>query len=126
MGDSSSIKNASDILSLLIMQSNGQIINETRTRAVLNDNAVLNNQSVNPGQNALNFYCDFYQPTSQFYGWSRAFGNDLDAFAQNRLAMFIGYFKDREMISQKNPNLRFGVSEMPNIANSPIVNFGRF
>jgi hypothetical protein len=42
------------------------------------------------------------------------------------LATYIGYFSDRDLINEKNPNLIFGVSEMPQLESNPNVNFGRF
>ncbi len=125
MGDSASIKNSADILSLLIYQLNGKIINDSQNRAVINDSVFLSNQSIDPGTTALTFYSTFYQPTSQNYSWNRSFGNDIDAFAQSKLAMFIGYYSDKELIQKKSPNLSFGISEMPQSIHNPGVNFGK-
>jgi len=38
--------------------------------------------------------------------------------------MYIGYFKDQDLINEKNPNLNFSISEMPQLTNSN-VNFGK-
>jgi len=42
------------------------------------------------------------------------------------LAIYIGYRGDKEAILKKNPNLNFGIAEMPqrNINNN--INFGKF
>ena len=125
MGDSDTIKNSTDILSLVIYQLNGSILNDAKDRSVINEFVSFNNQRIDPGQTALSFYSSFYQPTNQNYSWSRSFGNDIDAFAQNKLAMFIGYFSDKAIIQKKNPNLSFAVSEMPQSAHNMGVNFGK-
>jgi len=67
MGDSDTIKNSSDILSLVIYQLNGSILNDAKDRSAINEFVSFNNQRIDPGQTALSFYSSFYQPTNQNY-----------------------------------------------------------
>lgn len=126
MGDGKTITNSSSLLSLLMMQIGSKIINTSEQRVVLTERTKVNDEYVSPGTEALAFYCQFSQPNNQSYSWNSSFINDLDAFANNKLAMYIGYFSDRDTIIDKNPNLIFDVSEMPQRSGSDNVNFGRF
>jgi hypothetical protein len=126
MGDSKSITNSSDIVALLTMQLNGKIIDTAQQRVVITEKARVNDSYINPAQEALNFYCQFSQSNNQNYSWNSSFGNDLEAFANNQLATYIGYFSDKKSINEKNPNLVFGISEMPQSKNGSNVNFGKF
>lgn len=126
MGLGESIKNSSDIFALNIMQINGKIIDNKEQRVMLNERVRIDNNYIDAGEEALKFYSQFSLPNNQSYSWNSSFGSDLDAFANNKLAIYIGYRGDKEAILKKNPNLNFGIAEMPqrNINNN--INFGKF
>jgi hypothetical protein len=126
MGDSKSITNSPDIVALLTMQLNGKIIDTAQQRVVVSEQARVNDSYINPAQEALKFYCEFSQSNNQNYSWNSSFGNDLDAFANNQLATYIGYFSDKSLLNEKNPNLVYGISEMPQLKSGSNVNFGKF
>ena len=126
MGDSKSITNGPDIVALLTMQLNGKIIDTAQQRVVVSEQARVNDSYINPAQEALKFYCEFSQSNNQNYSWNSSFGNDLDAFANNQLATYIGYFSDKSLLNEKNPNLVYGISEMPQLKSGSNVNFGKF
>jgi len=44
---------------------------------------------------------------------------DIDLFASGKLAFYIGTGMDRGAINEKNPNLDYGISFMPQFENSP-------
>jgi len=67
LGGSQSIKNSTDIVSLLVMQLGGKIINSENNRAVLDESITYNGNYINPGEEALKFYCQFNDPTNQYY-----------------------------------------------------------
>ncbi len=126
MGLGNSINNSSDILSLLILQLNGEIINKDNQLVKLDNRVNVNGNYINPSQEALKFYAQFSQSNNQYYSWNASFNNDLEAFANNKLALYIGYYEDKDLILNKNPNLSFGISEMPQRDASNNVNFGKF
>jgi hypothetical protein len=126
MGLGASITNSSDILSLIIMQLNGKIINTEEQRVVITERSRIEDNYVNAGEEALNFYCQFAQSNNQYYSWNSSFGNDLDAFINNKLAIYIGYHADKEKIVKKNSNLNFSISEMPQREVNNNINFGKF
>ena len=110
-GSNQSIANASDILSLLMLQNNPQFVDYVNHKEVFGDQAL----------QALNFYIQFADPTSATYTWSDNFGNSTDAFASGDVAMIFDYAGDIQNLKQKNPYLNFAVSTMPQVdANNPV------
>jgi len=126
MGIGSNITNSADILPLLIMQFNGQIIDIETQKTMLLMNTKFNGKTIKASEEALKFYTQFGQANSQYYSWDSSFGNDLTAFANNKLAIYFGYKADTEKIIDKNANLNFDIAEMPQISLSNNVNFGKF
>lgn len=126
MGTGNTIKHSDDILSLIIMQLNGKIIDTQEQRVTVNESVRVNDHYINAGEEALKFYCQFAHSNNQNYSWNNSFENDLDAFVNNQLAIYIGYKADKEKIIEKNSNLNFGISEMPQRDKDNIVNFGKF
>jgi len=126
MGLGTSINNSSDILALLIMQLNGEIIDSEGQSVKLNNRVNVDGSYINPGEEALKFYTQFSQSNNQYYSWNASFGNDLESFANNKLSLYIGYYEDKDLILDKNPNLNFGLSEMPQRDANNNVNFGKF
>lgn len=126
MGVGSGITNSADILSLLIMQLNGQIVDTETQKAMLLIRAKFNGKTIDASAEALKFYTQFSQANNQYYSWDTSFGNDLTAFANNKLAVYFGYKTDAEKIIAKNSNLNFGIAAMPQISLDNNVNFGKF
>lgn len=112
LGEFSNNRNASDILTTLIMQAGNPII-------VRNSNddfvSIFNNNmgySVAPADAAINFFTQFSNPAKQTYTWNRALPNADEMFLAGDLAFYIGFASERESLVQRNPNLNFGVAQM--------------
>ena len=126
LGDWANIVNAKDIVSMLLLQAGTPIISRGSDG---NPESVLNtrfSQSVVPSQSAINFYTQFANPTSPTYTWNRSLPNSFNMFLSGKLATYIGYSSEIFSIQQKNPNLDFDVTRVPQIreTNSKSV-FGR-
>lgn len=65
-------------------------------------------------QKAIYFYRQFQDPESDFYSYSLLAGNDLINFAQEKLAMFIGFYKDKKEILNLNPRINYEIDFLPN------------
>ena len=102
-GSGKSISQASDILSLLMLQNGVKLVNEDLSSAQF---------ASDWGENALNFYAQFSNPASQNYTWNDGLGNDLDAFSQEKVAMIFNYSSAREQIKSRNEFLNFGIGPM--------------
>lgn len=113
LGGFDNIPAAKAILSTLIMQAGGSV-------TALDQNGSLRPQLATQGGtqlavSALAFYTEFANPTQEDYAWSKAFKDARESFAAGDVAMYIGHASDYARITQKNPNLNFVMSQMPQI-----------
>lgn len=132
LGESSNIESFVDIISALIFQSGGGIIDYEKPESIIY-RAVTETQddgtikSVIPSDKALAFYTSFADTQKRNYSWNRGKKNSLDAFAAGDTAMFIGFAKNLSLIKAKNPRLNFGVSPLPQAEGTEIkINYGRY
>ncbi|HEY4500040.1 MAG TPA: extracellular solute-binding protein [Candidatus Paceibacterota bacterium] len=114
---------ASDVLSLLMLQSGTQMTDPTFSRATFAE-------SVNgfyTGLDALQFYTKFTNAKDIYYAWDESLGNAIDAFAQGKTAMIFGYRDTQKLIQEKSPLLRFKATAMPqpNLTD-PAVNYADY
>lgn len=118
MGTGVNTDHATDILSALILQKGDPIVRRGGTNAVLLGSGA--------GE-ALAFYASFADRSAQNYSWNRLKGSSLDAFAEERAAMAIGYANDIPRLYEKNPHLNLGVAPFPQFADMPTpVTYGSF
>jgi len=113
-------------LGLLMMQNGAKIVDDTHTRVDINNSVLIGNSYTSPGDTALSFYTQFAKPSLSSYTWNSSFPNSLDAFAFGQSVFYIGYASDRAKILEKNPNLVFGISEIPQVNFGDKVNFASF
>ncbi len=97
LGSLQNINNGSDILGLLLSESN---VDYTQISA---------NQA--GAESALNFFMQFTNSSNAT--WSSTLPNSLQMFAAGNLAMYIGYSWDIASIQRLNPNLHFQIYPMP-------------
>ncbi|MGB9847696.1 MAG: ABC transporter substrate-binding protein [Minisyncoccia bacterium] len=103
LGTVNNISYPTEILLTLIMQNGQQLVDET-------GNAIFNSSKA---RDAINFYLSFANPTAPNYCWNSSLGNDIELFAQNKVAMIIAYSLDIPKIEGLNPYLNYGVSYLP-------------
>ncbi len=117
LGEWRNITNAKEILSMLLLQA-GTPITSRSYQGVL---SVLNSQlgfPIAPGQSAVNFYTQFSNPTSPNYTWNRSLPTSLNFFLSGNLATYFGFASEIFSIQQKNSNLNFDVTYVPQIRNA--------
>lgn len=117
LGEWSNITNAKEILSMLLLQAGTTITARTDSGVV----SVLNDgfgKPIAPSQSAINFYTQFANPTSASYTWNRSLPTSLNFFLSGNLAMYIGFASELFPIQQKNSNLNFDVTYVPQIRNT--------
>lgn len=116
MGQFSNILHAKNILATLFMQTGNQIITEKNGSfvSVLNQN---DGGKYDLGS-ILRFYTDFADPLKDVYSWNKSFVNSRDTFSKEDLAFYFGYASELQSLVNKNPNLNFLVTAMPQIRNS--------
>ena len=115
-GEFDNVNHAKDIMAALIMQAGGEIVGrlpDGQLYAGLSPEGFTDR--VIPAQTALRFYTEFADPVKGVYSWNRSLPNSLDAFAQERLAMYVGYASEVRTIQGKNAHLNFDVAPLPQI-----------
>jgi multiple sugar transport system substrate-binding protein len=127
MGTSGNVNRAADLLMLLMLQNGTQFYNSTNTSATFNQQTRIDNQSINPGALAAEFYTQFANPSKRAYTWNNRADNSVDAFAQGKLGMMFSYSYMIPTIKDKAPNLNWGVAPVPQVDNSGLkVNFANY
>lgn len=102
-GSARNIQRASDLLSLMFLQSGTQMTNSEFSRATFSAD----------GLGALNFYLSYADPTNEFYTWNSNQQNSLDLFASGRLPMMFHYRYEGPILKNSAPFLNFAVAPMP-------------
>jgi len=115
-GEFDNVNHAKDIISTLIMQAGGKIIGiDSSGKFYSKISSGAPGGNIKPAQTALRFYTSFANPIKSVYSWNRSMPNSLDAFAQGKLAMYIGYASEAKLIKEKNAHLNFDVAPLPQI-----------
>ncbi len=117
-GEWRNITNAKEVVSMLLMQAGTPITMRGNEGQVI---SVLNSQfgyPVTPSQSAINFYTQFSNPTSPTYTWNRSLPTSANFFLSGNLGMYIGFASEIFSIQQKNSNLNFDVTYVPQIRNA--------
>jgi ABC-type glycerol-3-phosphate transport system substrate-binding protein len=121
LGEYRNIVNSKEILSSLIVQSGGSItelyFDSANQIDRLKSSLMVSPQGENslvPSIAALNFYTQFADATkSSTYTWSRSLPNSQEFFTAGNLAMYLGFGSERKSIEDKNPNLNYDISFIP-------------
>jgi multiple sugar transport system substrate-binding protein len=127
LGEWRNIPTAKEILSALFMQTGDTIVSRYAnglpnvTLGTTPDGA-----TSNPAESALRFYTEFANPSKTSYAWNRSLPSAPDMFTSGGLGVYFGYASEYQGITERNPNLRFGVAGFPQIqGNSTRVTYGR-
>lgn len=122
LGRARNINNAPDIVSTLLLQF-GDPMTDDRGQLKIGTIVPQSNVRVNPAESALRFFTDFANPAKSTYSWSFALPEAQDFFITGKLAFYIGYMNEYDIIRAKNPHLDFVVSLIPQLtgAQRPIT-----
>lgn len=126
MGTWDNVTHAKAILSALMMQSGDFITNRAPSGNLVPILGVRpNGSNVSPASEALRFYTDFANPSKTTYSWNRSLPSSYTAFTAGDLAIYFGFASEYRPISERNPNLRFGVATLPQLQGaSAKITFG--
>lgn len=108
LGTYPNIKHAFEILSAFILQNGDPIIDRGKNQVELREKAI----------EAFDFYTSFADRNKQNYSWTSSFPNSLDAFAEGKAVMILGFSEDLDKIIEKNPHLNIGVTPFPQLNES--------
>lgn len=127
IGTAKNVNRATDILSLLMLQSGTKLFDKDNMQATFNRGATIGSVSYPSGEKALEFYTNFANPRKTVYTWNGLVSYSIDAFLEGKVAMMLNYYYQVENLRQKSPHLKFGVSLMPQFKNSTqIVNYANY
>ena len=115
LGEWRNITNAKEILSMFFLQSGVSITGRGATGIVSTLNNPGQTQSIQPSQSVLDFYMQFSNPASPAYSWNRSLPSSFNLFLAGKLATYIGFASEIVSIQQKNPNLNFDVTYVPQV-----------
>ena len=125
LGEATNIRNAKDILSLLLLQAGTPITGfvNRELRSQISANFGL---PVSPGVAALNFYTQFSNPTKVYYSWNRSLIDAQTHFTSGDSAYYLGFASELRVLKNKNPTLNFGLSLVPQSrVSGKTITFGR-
>jgi ABC-type glycerol-3-phosphate transport system substrate-binding protein len=127
LGEWSNVVGAKNIMALLLLQAGDAIVVRGETGALV---SVLGRTpegvQENPAASALQFYTEFANPSKTIYSWNRSLPNSQNSFVAGDLAVYLGPASDYPTITNRNPNLHFGVALVPQIEGNAVkLTFGR-
>lgn len=116
LGTSKNTDQALDILYALMLQNHTKMVADDKKAAAFNLSIKKETgEPIYPGTTALEFYSSFSNPNKESYSWNTSMINDVEAFAQGKLAMMINYSFRRQTLSQTAPNLNYDIVSLPQI-----------
>ncbi len=118
LGTFSNIAHASDVISLLILQTGNPITAANKNGGYYSLLTEKFGGAIAPAEAALGFYTQFSDPLKDTYTWNSAQSNSRDAFTSEGLAFYIGYASELPVIAAKNPNLNFDITKIPQLKSS--------
>jgi multiple sugar transport system substrate-binding protein len=113
IGGAKNINRATDILTMLMMQTGATMVDLKGYQATFNDSITTASQTYQPGADSLRFYTDFGNPNKKVYTWNEKIHYSIDAFVEGRAAMMLNYAYHIPTIRAKEPHLKFGVAPAP-------------
>ncbi len=106
LGGSRNVEHSFEILSALMMQKS-EIDPASRPLAPIFSQGA---------EDAMKFYMSFSDPADKNFSWNNAAPDSLDAFAQGKVAMMIGFAGDIARIRARNPHINLGIAPLPQTA----------
>ncbi len=127
LGEFDNISNAKDLLSMIMLQFGTSIVSRNTDKLESTINNTTGNTQYRPGPQAFEFYSKFSNPAeSTTYTWNAGLENSRDMFIAGSLAFYIGYASELFYIKERNPNLDFNVTLVPQLEGAKLKStYGR-
>jgi ABC-type glycerol-3-phosphate transport system substrate-binding protein len=116
MGTAHNINRSTDILTALMLQNGAGDVDADRRFATFDrEISQRDGNQIEPGADALDFYASFNNPTKPNFSWSEDpdVWYSIENFASGTVAMMINYSHQIAAVREKNAQLNFGVSRLP-------------
>lgn len=127
LGEYQNVKNAKDILLMLMLQAGSSLVDDYVGTLELRFNETDVATSRPPADASLDFYTQFANPGRTVYSWNRSLPQDTQAFLSGDLAFYFGFASEVDELRGENPNLNFDATRVPQAADATIKrNYGLF
>ena len=126
-GEYDNVNNAKALLSTLIMQAGSPIVSLDNTTGSFSSSLYQKsaNSALSPAVSALTFFTDYSNPKKSVYSWNSSLPDSKDSFLAGNLATYFGFASEASDIANKNPNLNFDVTTVPQTLNATAkITFG--
>ncbi len=126
MGEYGNVRNGFGILSMLLIQGGTVGVTENKGAYSVDLQSAIGG-GTDPLRAAADFYTRFSRPSNSLYSWNRALPEDRIQFAAEKLVFYFGFASEAREIERLNPNLNFGISEVPQGASASLRRtYGKF
>lgn len=115
-GTSASVRDAADILSLLMLQNGAPLSNQAHSSVSLGTQ----------GDAALRFYTQFANPASGAYTWNDQLGDSFQQFADGKLVLLVAYPSALAELKQRNAFVDARIAPVPQATGGTPKSFGRY
>lgn len=115
-GSSVSVKDAADIISLLMIQNGATLSNQAHSSVLLGKE----------GESALRFYTQFANPASAAYTWNDTLGDSYQQFADGKVAMLLTYPSALAEIKNRNPYIDARIAAAPQATGGTSKSYGSY
>lgn len=127
LGTAQNINRATDILSLLMLQSGTTIFDRQQKVAAFDKQIKVDNTNYPAGQKALEFYTNFANSQKSIYTWNNQQSYSIDAFLESDVVIMLNYAYQIANIRSKSPHMKLGISLMPQFRDSKqVVNYANY
>lgn len=109
-------RNAFASLSMLLLQSGSQMVEEQNGQYRVSLNSALPGGDSAPLVGVARFYTRFADAGDPLYSWNRNKREDRQEFLSESLALYFGMGSEFSTIQRQNPNLNFDVAPVPQAA----------
>lgn len=120
LGTTNNINHFKEVLTTMILQSGSPVVSRAADGSL--DSAL--NRSfagvANPTDSALRFYTSFSDTLKENYTWNTSLPESAQMFANGDLGLYIGFASELVGIRQRNANLNFDVTMVPQTRGSAI------
>lgn len=124
-GEYDNVLHAKEIVSALLMQTGTSMV--AQNDAGVFSSTIITGEEASSADLALKFYTSFSNPIKTVYSWNKTFDRSREAFAANKVAMYVGFVSEESVLKEINPNLNFGMSILPQSNNKlTSLTYGQF
>lgn len=112
-----------DLLQLLMLQNGTPMVNLSQVSAAFDQ---AGSQGNYPGRQAVSFYLQFSDPSSNYFTWSTGEENSIESFSSGKTAIIFNYQSVLPIIQKKSPFLSLGIAPVPQADTSKTVNIASY